>query len=57
MTPGARHIDCCVGSMDDCHELQEERTPNDTVVADVKTGNFERQYLPVLVLHCPTRYL
>jgi hypothetical protein len=43
--------------MHDRHELQEERPPNDTVVPDVETGNLECQYLPALVLPCPTRYL
>jgi hypothetical protein len=51
------HLDCYVGSMDDRHELQEERPPKDTIVPDVKTSNLERQHLPTLVLPYPTRYL
>jgi hypothetical protein len=33
--------------MDDCHKLQEERSPKDTVVPDVKTGHLKCQHLPV----------
>jgi hypothetical protein len=28
-----RHLHDSVGSMDDCHELEEERSPKDAVVA------------------------
>jgi hypothetical protein len=38
---GSRHLDGGIGSVDDHHELKEERPPQDTVVPDVETGHLK----------------
>jgi hypothetical protein len=54
---GARHLQCSIVSVDDCHKLQEERPHEDAVVPVVKAGHLERQYLLSLVVPCSTRHL
>jgi hypothetical protein len=45
----SRHLDHGIGSVDDCHKFQEERSPKDTVVLDVEAAHLKCQYLPRLV--------
>jgi hypothetical protein len=54
---GARHLQCSIVSVDDCHKLQEERPHDDAVVPDVKAGHLKSQYLLSLVVSCSTRHL
>jgi hypothetical protein len=56
-TIGARHLQCGVGSVDDRHELQEERPLEDAVVPDVKASYLERQCLLTLVVPCSIGHL
>jgi hypothetical protein len=44
------HLQRGVGSVDDRHELQEERPPEHAVVPDVKAGYLEHQHFLVLVV-------
>jgi hypothetical protein len=50
---GARHLQCGIGSVDDHHELQEERPPKNAVVPDVETGYLKHQHLLALVAPDP----
>jgi hypothetical protein len=54
---GTRHLHCGIGSVDDCHEIQEERPPQDAIVSDVEAGHLKRQHLSAFVLSYPTTYL
>jgi hypothetical protein len=54
---GARHLQRSMVSVDDCHKLQEERPPKDTVVSNVKAGHLERQHLLALIVPYSTRHL
>jgi hypothetical protein len=51
------HLQCGIGSVDDCHKLQKKRPPEDAVVSDVETSHLKRQHLPTLVVPYPTGYL
>jgi hypothetical protein len=54
---GASYLQCDIGSVDDRHKLQEERSLEDTVVPNVKAGHLERQYLLALVVPYFIRHL
>jgi hypothetical protein len=56
-TLGARHLHCGIDSVDDSHEFQEERPPQDAVVTDVDVGRLKCQHLSTFVVSCPTSYL
>jgi hypothetical protein len=43
--------------MDDCHEFEEERPPEDAVVANVEACDFDHQHLPTFVISRSTGYL
>jgi hypothetical protein len=43
--------------MDDCHEFQEERPPQNAILSDVEAGHFEHQHLSTFVISYPTAYL
>jgi hypothetical protein len=43
--------------MDLCHEFEEERPPEDAVVANVEACDFDRQHLPTFVVPRSTGYL
>jgi hypothetical protein len=43
--------------MDNCHELEEKRPPEDSVAANVEACNFKHQYLLALVIPRSTGYL
>jgi hypothetical protein len=47
------HLQCGIGSVDEHHELQEERPPKNAVVPDVETGYLKHQHLLALVAPDP----
>jgi hypothetical protein len=54
---GGKHLHCGIGSVDDHHKFQEERSLEDAFVPDVKAGHLKHQHLLTLVVSCSTRHL
>jgi hypothetical protein len=54
---GNDNLDGGIGSVDDHHELKEERPPQDIVVPDIETSHLKCQHLSALVFPRPTGHI
>jgi hypothetical protein len=50
---GVRHLHRGIACVDDRHEFQDERPPDDVVVPDVEAGYLKRKHLLMLVVSYP----